>query len=208
MQLFDVGLAGYQDVHLIQERVWGEVKQGMYPAGLVICRHYPVITLGRRAKKENVKMSAEELAAAGVDCFLAERGGDVTYHGPGQLTAYPICNLFFFRKDIHWYLRMLEEVVIATLSEFGISGQRRDGLTGVWVKENKIASIGVGVRHWVTWHGVSLIVKKDEVMKFSLIRPCGMDIQMTSMENILGRSIGIEEVKEKFIERFVKILEG
>jgi len=203
MRIFDVGLTGYKETHLLQEQVWEQVRQGAYPAGLILCRHTPVITFGRRAKRENVSASAGELAKAGIELFDAERGGDVTYHGPGQLIAYPVCDLSRFKKDVHRYLRFLEEVVLSVLADFGIAGQRKEGLTGVWIGDEKISSIGVGIRHWVTWHGLSLNIKMDDLLNFSFIRPCGMDIRMTSMEAILGRNIMIEDVKRTFIERFI-----
>jgi lipoate-protein ligase B len=110
-----------------------------------------------------------------------------------------------FKKDVHWYLRSLEEVVLDVLARFGIAAGRLDGLTGVWAGNAKIASIGIGIRHWVTWHGVSIVVHKEDLDNFSLIRPCGMDIRVTSMETLLQRPVSMQAVKSTFVESFGKV---
>jgi lipoate-protein ligase B len=157
--------------------------------------------LGRQAKKLNIKASGDELKKRGIPLYETERGGDVTYHGPGQLVVYPILNLDYFKRDIHLFLRRLEELAIQVLSDFGISGQRRPELTGVWVGDEKIVSIGIAIRNWITYHGLTLNIKKDDLPNFSLIRPCGMDIMMTSLESVLGKEVLIDSVKEILIRR-------
>ena len=147
----------------------------------------------------------DELKAKGVEIFQIERGGDVTYHGPGQLTAYPIFNLNYLKKDIHLFLRQLEKVVIDLLSDFGVMGLRQPGLTGVWVNKNKIVSIGIAIKNWITFHGLSINVKKDDLNGFRMIKPCGLDIEMTSLEIETGRDIGIETIKENLIAKFKDI---
>ena len=158
---------------------------------LLLVEHPPVITLGRATKAGNLLASSAELAARRVELFDVERGGDVTFHGPGQLVGYPIVNLERHTADLHWYLRQLEEVMIRALAAFDIKGARNPGKTGVWVGARKIASIGVHVRQWVTWHGFALNVTTD-LSYFDLMVPCGIaDVIMTSVEReLLERAQG------------------
>jgi lipoyl(octanoyl) transferase len=152
---------------------------------LLVVQHPPVITLGRSTKAGTLLATADLLASRGVELFEVERGGDVTFHGPGQLVGYPIVNLERHTQDLHWYLRQLEEVLIQALGAFGIAGSRNPGKTGVWVNERKIASIGVHARQWVTWHGFALNVTTD-LSFFDLMVPCGIpDVVMTSVEREL-----------------------
>lgn len=152
---------------------------------LLLVEHPPVITLGRSTKAGNLLASSEQLAARGVELFDVERGGDVTFHGPGQLVGYPIVNLERHTLDLHWYLRQLEEVMIRALAACGIEAARNPGKTGVWVRDRKIASIGVHARQWVTWHGFALNVTTD-LSYFDLMVPCGIqDVVMTSVEREL-----------------------
>jgi len=134
--------------------------------------------------------------------YEIERGGDVTYHGPGQLIVYPVFNLTYLKKDIHLFLRQLEGLAMDFLSDFGIKGLRYKGLTGVWIDKKKVASIGIAIRNWITFHGMSINIKKDDLDNFSLIEPCGMDIEMTSLETVLGKNIEIEQTKEIFTRKF------
>lgn len=152
---------------------------------LLLVQHPPVITLGRATKAGNLLASSAQLTARGVELFEVERGGDVTFHGPGQLVGYPIVNLEQHRQDLHWYLRQLEEVMIRALAACGIEAARNPGKTGVWVRDRKIASIGVHARQWVTWHGFALNVTTD-LSYFDLMVPCGIqDVVMTSVEREL-----------------------
>jgi lipoate-protein ligase B len=153
---------------------------------LLLVEHPPVITLGRGSHAEHLVAPREFLNARGVEVFEVERGGDITFHGPGQLVGYPIYDLSGHRKDLHWFLRSLEDGLIATLGEFGIPGERRAGYTGVWTAGRKIASIGIHVKQWVTWHGFALNVMTD-LSLFDLIVPCGIPgVTMTSMQKELG----------------------
>jgi len=204
-KIFDLGLADFQKTLDFQKETHSAVKNNELSSALIFCRHYPVITLGRPANKENILITEAELRNRGIAVYEIERGGDVTYHGPGQLMAYPVFNLNYLKKDIHWFLRQLEEAVIAYLSDLGIKGQRRPGLTGVWVNAKKISSIGIAIRNWITFHGLSINIKSDDLANFSLIRPCGMDIEMTALETILGREIEIESVKQNLIHKFSEI---
>jgi lipoyl(octanoyl) transferase len=148
--------------------------------------HPPVVTLGRSSKAAHLLASPALLHANGVELFEVERGGDVTFHGPGQLVGYPIVDLKQHRRDLHWYLRQVEASLIGALGTYGIAGARSTGYTGVWVENRKIASIGVHARDWVTWHGFALNVATD-LRYFDLIVPCGIQsVQMTSVERELA----------------------
>jgi lipoate-protein ligase B len=162
---------------LARERISGEIPEDM----LLLLEHPPVVTLGRSAKSRNLISSADFLASKGVELFEVERGGDVTFHGPGQLVGYPIIDLKRHKLDLHWYLRQVEEALIRTLAAYSIPAERSTGFTGVWTSGRKIASIGVHARDWVTWHGFALNVNTD-LSYFDLIIPCGIDgVTMTSI---------------------------
>jgi lipoate-protein ligase B len=153
---------------------------------LLLVEHPPVVTLGRGFRDTSLPTPREFLAARGVEVFEIDRGGDVTFHGPGQLVGYPIFDLNEHKPDLHWFLRRLEEALIVGLAEFGIPGTRREGYTGVWTGGRKIASIGIHVKHWVTWHGFALNVTTD-LSYFDLIVPCGIpDVVMTSIQRELA----------------------
>lgn len=201
-KIFDLGLIDFQKAWQFQKEIFQKVRNNYFTVALVLCQHYPVITVGRLGKKENIKTSLNELKNRSIHIYEIERGGDITYHGPGQLIAYPIFNLNYLKKDIHLFLRKLEEVVIDFLSDFGIKGLRHSGLTGVWIDKQKIASIGIAIKNWITFHGVSINIKKEDLVNFQLIKPCGMDIEMTSLETILKKDIGIDEIKKNFICKF------
>ena len=201
-EVFDIGLTEYRRARRFQQEIFSGVKSGRLGSALILCRHYPVVTLGRLTGKGSLKVPYGELARNGIQAYEVERGGGVTYHGPGQLIVYPICNLEYFKKDLHWYLRALEEAVMGCLAVFGIEAQRRQELTGVWIGNKKISSIGIAISRWVTFHGLSLNIKKDDLHTFSLIRPCGMDIEMTSMETVLQESVDADMVKQTFVQNF------
>ncbi|HJU70115.1 MAG TPA: lipoyl(octanoyl) transferase LipB [Gemmatimonadaceae bacterium] len=175
---------------LARRRITGEIDEDM----LLLLEHPPVVTLGRTAKEAHIVSSPERLRARGVDVHEVERGGDVTFHGPGQLVGYPIVDLKRHRRDLHWYLRQVEEGLIRTLEEVGIEAERNTGYTGVWTHGRKIASIGVHARDWVTWHGFALNVTTD-LSYFDLIVPCGIpQVQMTSVSRELGTECGVDRM--------------
>lgn len=203
-KVLDLGLADFTAALEAQQQAFRQVKSGQINSALVLCRHRPVITLGRLSDKRNILASPAELTAKGITVYAIERGGDVTYHGPGQITAYPIFNLECLKKDLHWFLRQLECVAIALLEEFGINASQRKGITGVWVLGRKIASLGIAVRNWITFHGISLNIKEDDLANFNLIRPCGMDTEMVAMENLLSRDVSVEAVKDKLVQQFYR----
>ena len=199
LKIVDLGLVDFKDAWVKQKELFQDVLAGNLEKALVICRHQPVITLGRSAKKVNILVSREDLKSKGIAIYEVERGGDVTYHGPGQLTIYPIFNLNHMKKDIHWFLRYLEGLIIRGLNDFGVKGQRRRGLTGVWVKERKIAAIGIAIKNWISFYGLSVNIKQDDLTNFSLIRPCGLDIMVTSIESESNKAISIEEAQKRFL---------
>ena len=176
---------------------------------LLLVEHPPVVTTGRSFQPEHLPATPAQLAARGVTLFDIERGGDVTFHGPGQLVGYPIYDLAEHRCDLHWFLRQLENCLIAAVASVGIVGTRREGLTGVWVEDRKIASIGIHVKQWVTWHGFALNVATD-LSYYDLIVPCGIDgVTMTSMHGELGERAprdlwgrALDEVMLAFAETF------
>ncbi len=201
LEIIDLGLIDFRRAWYFQREVFKGVKAGIIPSTLVFCQHNPVITLGSQGKREHIKIGLAELELRGIEIYEIERGGGVTYHGPGQIVVYPIFNLCHLKKDIHWFLRLLEELIMQSLEGFGIKGERREGLTGVWVNGRKIASIGIAIRNWITFHGLSVNIKRDDLANFSLIRPCGMDIMVTSMESEVNREISPEAFKKIFIQR-------
>jgi len=169
---------------------------------LLLVEHPPVVTLGRSSKDAHLLASPAMLAARGVALHEVERGGDVTFHGPGQLVGYPIVDLTRHRKDLHWYLRQVEEALIRALATFGIAADRNPGFTGVWTQGRKIASIGVHARDWVTWHGFALNVSTD-LGYFDLMVPCGIQaVTMTSVERELGQSVDMRDVENAVSEAF------
>jgi lipoate-protein ligase B len=201
----DLGRVPYGEALGIQERCHAARKAGEIPDTLLLLEHSPVITMGRTAKHENLLVDKTTLAASGVELYEAARGGDITYHGPGQLVGYPIFDLEAHRKDVHWYLRSVEEALIRALAEFGLEGGRVSGRTGVWVGEEKVAAIGVGVRRWVTWHGFALNVSTD-LDAFSLIVPCGIrDKGVTSLCRVLGRDVSPAEVQNAVLRGFSEV---
>ena len=183
LYVIDLGRHGYDAVHRLQRdlaerRIGGEINDDI----LLLVQHDPVVTMGRGTRESSLPLSPAALAAKGLDVAEVERGGDVTYHGPGQLVGYPILDLQHHRQDLHWYLRQLEAGLISALETLRISAERRAGLTGVWTGGRKIASIGIHVRQWVTTHGFALNVL-DEESGFDLIIPCGIaGVEMTSVE--------------------------
>ncbi len=180
---------------------------GETPDTLLLAEHMPVITIGRSGSRANILISEDELKKQSIPIFEIDRGGDVTYHGPGQLVAYPIMDIKALTNgDIHKFLRILEEAVIRFLSHYNITGNRISNYTGVWVCDKKIASIGIGVRKWISYHGMALNINPD-MSHFSMLNPCGLDAnKMTSLERVLGKPISISDVKREFIESFKEVL--
>lgn len=179
-----LGRLPYGEALELQRRLALDRIAGRIPDRLLLLEHPPVVTLGRTSQAAHV------IQSDGVEVFEVERGGDVTYHGPGQLVGYPILDLTGYRRDLHWYLRTLEAALIQALATLGITADRRTGFTGVWTSGRKIASIGVHVKQWVTWHGFALNVSTD-LQAFDRIVPCGIPgVEMTSVEREGGTGTG------------------
>lgn len=180
---------------------------------LYFVEHNPVFTLGKSGHEENVLLSPEQLFKKGIEYFHINRGGDITFHGPGQVVGYPIFDLEQFKTDLGWYLRSLEEVVIRTIAEYGIKGERSKGETGVWIEpgrkgyERKICAMGIRCSRWVTMHGFALNVNTD-LNYFNYIIPCGIQgKQVTSLQKELKTEISIEAVKEKLKHHFTNVFD-
>jgi lipoyl(octanoyl) transferase len=200
-----LGLIGYEKGLELQKTLESERKVGTIPDTLLLVEHPHVYTLGRNAKKENILISADQLAARGVEVFENNRGGDVTYHGPGQLVGYPIVDLTKHRRDIAWYIRSLEEVFIEVAREYGIEAGRDPGAPGVWVGNDKLVALGVHISRWVTSHGFAFNVNTD-LSYFDGIVPCGLhDKGVTSLAKLLGRPVEMREAAGKVIRCFGKV---
>ena len=201
--LLEYGKALEYQRAVAQARIAGTIEQDV----LLLVEHPPVVTLGRSAKTQHLLASPEALTARDVELFEVERGGDVTFHGPGQLVGYPIIDLKRHKRDLHWYLRQVEEALIRALTSFGIAGERNTGYTGVWTQNRKIASIGVHARDWVTWHGFALNVSTD-LTYFDLIVPCGIPaVTMTSITRESGSAPEWTRVEAAVASAFGDVLD-
>lgn len=191
----DLGLIPYQEGVDLQTRLVAARKAGTICDVLLICQHRNVITFGRNSKRENLLASNQVLEQMNVEVQETDRGGDITYHGPGQVVAYPILNLSEIRRDVEWYVRQLEEVMIRATADFGAAARRVPGMTGIWVDaprgEEKLGALGVHISRWVTSHGFAYNVATD-LRYFELIVPCGLQgKRATSLENVIGRAVPV-----------------
>lgn len=224
----DLGFRPYKEIWDYQEQLLKkntEAKAALRLAGnvpdavdledttnyLLFVEHSPVYTLGKNGNAGNVLIPEEERTRRGIEYFHINRGGDITFHGPGQLVGYPILDLEKFKTDLGWFLRSLEEVIILTMAEYGLKGERSKGETGVWIdpsikgKERKICAMGIKCSRWITMHGFAFNVNTD-LDYFNLIVPCGIENkQVTSLQKELGREVPYEEVKEKVKNNFQKV---
>ncbi|HEU0298771.1 MAG TPA: lipoyl(octanoyl) transferase LipB [Longimicrobium sp.] len=208
MQVRRLGLISYGDALALQERLVAQRRAGEIPDTLLLLEHPHVITLGSGSHDEHVLVTPEERAARGIELFDTGRGGDVTYHGPGQLVGYPIFDLKPDRQDLHRYLRDIEEALIGVLADFGLRGGRSPGLTGVWVDGRKLGAIGVRVSSgWITSHGFALNVTTD-LSFFGTIVPCGIrDHGVGSLSSELGRPVEMAEVEASAVRWFERVFE-
>ena len=200
---------GYSEAWTLQKRAVAVRKAGAIEDVLLLCEHPHVITQGRNGKRENLLASEHVLQQKGVEFYATDRGGDITYHGPGQIVGYPILNLGAIRRDVVWYVRMLEEAMIQATAELGVAAKRVEGKTGIWVRyenaEEKLAAIGVHISRWVTSHGFAYNVSTD-LRYFDLIVPCGIaDRKATSLEKLLGRSVRREEIAPGIAKHFGEV---
>jgi lipoate-protein ligase B len=203
--IIDLGLMDYEKAWNLQHQLWAKrVEEGL-PDVLLILEHPHVITLGRRGNRSHLKASSEILEAMKIPIFHVERGGDITYHGPGQMVVYPILDLKDYGYRVIRFVDQLEEVILHVLRDFGIEGERDPSNRGVWAKGNKIASIGVAIKRWVSYHGFALNYETD-LKYFDLMDPCGLvGEKMTSMAKILGKVIFRGEVAERIIFHFGEV---
>ena len=206
IEVHELGRVPYDKALDLQQELVTRRRTGEVPDQLLLLEHPHVITIGSSSQRDHILLSAEEREARGIQLFEVGRGGDVTYHGPGQLVGYPILSLGPNRRDLHRYLRDLEEVILLTLVRFGISAAREEGLTGVWATGGKLAAIGVRVSSgWITSHGFALNVDPD-LSFFSSIIPCGIqDRPVVSMAEVLGRPVSLDEVVAPLIESFENV---
>jgi lipoyl(octanoyl) transferase len=207
----DLGVIGYAEAYALQKRIVAARKAGGIEDVLLLCRHPHVITLGRSGKHENLLASEQVLRQKGVEFHVTDRGGDITYHGPGQIVGYPILNLGAIRRDVVWYVRTLEEAMIRATAELRIAAARVPGKTGIWVRaantEEKLAAIGVHISRWVTSHGFAYNVSTD-LRYFELIVPCGIaGRKATSLEKLLGRRVEEKEVGPRIATHLGELFE-
>ena len=224
IQRIELGLKSYQEALAVQEKLFNQTigikranrnqkKQTPTENYLLWVEHTPVITLGKSGKSEHLLLDENQLKKKGIEYYPTNRGGDITFHGPGQLVGYPILDLDNFFTDIHKYLRFLEEAIILTLEEYGLKGARSDGETGVWLDvgtpfARKICAMGVKASRWVTMHGFALNINTD-LSYFEYIVPCGIQGKaVTSLEKELGRNVPFEEVKTKLKVHFAHLFEA
>lgn len=205
----DLGLISYADAFALQQRLTTARKVGAIADAFLLCEHPHVITLGRSANRANLLASENVLRQKGVELHSTNRGGDITYHGPGQIVGYPILNLANIKRDVGWYVRALEEVMIRASADFGVTAYRVPGKTGIWVhatdSEEKLAAIGVHISRWVTSHGFAYNVSTD-LRYFDLIIPCGIaDRKATSLEKLLSRAVALDEIKPRLIHHLADL---
>ena len=220
VKLHDLGLIHYEQAFDLQKKL----QQGLITSKrstkkapdhhhLLFCHHYPVYTIGKSGSADHLLYSEEELKQRAIDLYNTNRGGDITYHGPGQLIVYPIFDLDYFFTDVHKYIRLLEQVVIQTLAEYDLAASRYDGYTGVWMRDEKqdrkICAIGVHLSRWVSMHGFALNVN-TELSFFKGIVPCGIQEEhtsVTSMAEEMRRQINMNHLKEKVATNFAQVFD-
>lgn len=207
LEVRHLGLVPYAEALALQQSLVEDRRAGRVGDLLLLVEHPPVLTVGVRGDggRSHIVASAEALAARGIEVHETGRGGDITYHGPGQIVGYPILDLKPDRCDVHRYVRDLEEVVIRTAADFGLAARRIEGLTGAWVGDEKLAAIGVRISRWITSHGFALNVTTD-LDCFRLIVPCGIaDRGVTSLAALLGRDVDSGEVERRLTDRFREV---
>lgn len=209
LEIRRLGLVAYAEGLALQHRLVEDRKAGRIPDQLLLLQHAPVITLGVKARddRSHLLATAATLAAEGIELFETGRGGDITYHGPGQLVGYPILDLKPDRCDVHRYVRDLEEVMICAAASFGVTATRVPGLTGAWVGDDKLAAIGVRIARWITSHGFAFNVSTN-LRHFSLIVPCGLAGKgVTSLNTLTGRAVPMEELETVMAQSFAAVFD-
>ncbi len=200
------GPTPYADAWALQKALIGARQREELADGLILLEHEPVFTIGRSARADHLLVPREFLTGKGFGVYDIERGGSVTYHGPGQLVGYPILDLRAYNEDVVKYVRSLEETILRTLQDFGLAAQRLRGFPGVWAGHEKIAAVGVAVKRKVTMHGFALNVGPD-LAPFDYINPCGIGRPVTSMARLLGRPLPVDEVRLAYARRFAEVFD-
>ena len=198
--ILDLGKSHYNDAWKLQKRLQSQRISGQIDDQLLLVEHFPVYTLGKNTPREHLLTKESD----NISIIQTDRGGDITFHGPGQLVGYPILDLNQYKRSITWYMRELEQLIIEVLKEYDINAERKKGLTGVWVKGKKIAALGVRISKWVTMHGFSLNINPD-LKYYQGIIPCGIkDYGVTSMADLLGNDVpDMSEIKDTLVQHFI-----
>jgi lipoate-protein ligase B len=202
LRIIDLGRRGYQETWDLQKSLHQQRVDGQIPDTLILVEHDPVMTMGKSGHDKNLLIPVKLLNEKGIQFFNIERGGDITYHGPGQVVGYPIFNIRQGLTGIKPFIERIEDAIIMVLGDFGIKAAKRDKLIGVWTSQGKVCSIGVAVKRWVSFHGFALNVNTD-LQYFNYINPCGLPgVKMTSIQEILGRELGLDQVKDRIRVHF------
>ena len=204
MKVIDLGVTDFLEAYEFQLNLVKEVASGDQEDTLLLTEHKPVITIGRKGSKKNILRTRDFLSSQGINIVNVDRGGDVTYHGPGQIIAYPVFRLHGEGRDIHNFLHFLEEVGSYFLMQYGLTAWERPGLRGLWIEDRKTGSIGIGVRKWITYHGLAINIDLD-LTPFSFIRPCGLRDAVTSLKKEISRGVDISDAKDKLAQAFKEI---
>lgn len=203
--IIDLGLTDYEECYRTQREMAARRRLGEIEDTLILAEHNSVFTVGRMGTRKNLLVDTDYLQQRGIKVLNVDRGGDITFHGPGQLLIYPIIELKDKWRDLHKYMRSLEDVAIKFLERYSLQPGRMPGLTGVWVSRKKVVSIGIGVTNWVTYHGLSVNIKPD-LGFFDMIYPCGLrGVKMASLESLTGKDISMEEAKSNILSDFEKV---
>lgn len=205
--LYWLGQVGYGEAYNIQKKLWSQKLNGRTADAMLLLSHPPTVTIGKSGNLDNLLLAREGLAREGISLFFTDRGGDITYHGPGQLVAYPVIDLRNRGKDVHRYIHDLQEVLIRTLADLTIEARRDGKYVGVWVGNDKIAAIGVRIGRWVTTHGLALNVNTD-LEHFSYINPCGiLERGVTSISRVLSRNVPMDVVVSGLVRHFSEVFD-
>lgn len=206
--IYQLGLIEYVEAYALQKKLLHRRLKGEIPDTVLLLEHHPTFTIGKSGKIDNILISKEKLFEEGISLFFVDRGGDVTYHGPGQLVGYPILDLRNRGRDVHRYVYDLEEVLLKTVNSFSIEGYRDTSHAGAWVKGEEVAAIGLSIHKWISMHGFAINVH-TKLDHFSLINPCGfLDRRATSISKLLQREVSLEDVTEILIDNFAKVFDA
>ena len=207
LNILDIGIAPYEDTHFLQKQILRKKKRSRCEDYIILVEHPAVFTIGRSGSKDNILVREDLLSENGLKVIEIDRGGDITFHGPGQLVAYPVFDLRNHVKDIRLFIKNLERVLELTMYEYGFAADREKKYTGLWTGGGKIGFIGIGISNWITYHGVSINANVD-LKWFSMIKPCGIDnLRVTSLREMLGRDIDINRLKDTFIEKCCEVFD-